>query len=389
MKTQYDVVVVGGGPAGSMTARHAAEGGASVLMLEKDREIGTPVRCAEGISEKALGKLVEIRERWIAQVINRARLIAPDGTAVDSNTEGVGYILHRKLFDCDLAAMASEAGTDVLTKAYVHGLLTEDGTVKGIRYRHMGRDHRVSSKVVVGADGVESRVGRWAGIDTRTNPEDMETCAQMTLTNISIEPDCLAFYFGRHIAPGGYLWVFPKGIRTANVGLGISGLYSRSKKPLAYLQEFVDKMFPRASVLCTVAGGVPSMPPMKDIVRDGLMLVGDAAHQSNPMSGGGIANAMIAGKIAGKVAAEAVREGDVSSRRLSAYAKEWHKTEGKKNERFYRIKKAVYNFTDEDLNRTARMLMDMPEEERTVVQVFMKALYRHPKLVIEAVKALR
>ena len=389
MKERYDVIVVGGGPAGSWAAKHAAEGGVSVLMLEKDREIGLPVRCAEGVSETALRQLVDVREHWIAQVIKGARLVAPDGTAVEINTDALGFVLHRNLFDKDLAGIASDAGADVMTSAYAHGLSIENDTVTGVRLTHREQEYIVSSSIVIGADGVESRVGRWAGIDTRTVPRDMETCLQMTLTGIDIDPEIIELYFGHSVAPGGYAWVFPKGARTANVGLGISGVYSGSKKPGVYLQEFIDKKFPGASVLTMVAGGVPVMPTLKKIVGDGFMLAGDAAHQANPVSGGGITNAMIAGRIAGRVAAEAVRAGDVSAKKLSAYAKEWRKAEGKTNERFYRIKKAVDRFTDEDSNKTARMLLSIPSEERTVLQVFKKAFYKNPKLIFEAIKAFR
>ena len=387
MRDGYDVVVVGGGPAGSMAASYAAESGVSVLLLEKDREIGTPVRCAEGVSEAGLQQLVDVKDYWIAQVIKGARLIAPDGTVVESNTGERGFVLHRKLFDYDLAVAASEAGAAVVTKAYVHGLLMEDGRVTGVRVAHMGEMYSIRSSVVIGADGVESRVGRWAGMDTRTVPEDMETCVQMTLANIDIDPEFIEVYFGHDVAPGGYAWIFPKGGKTANVGLGISGLYSGDRKPLAYLQAFVEQKFPRASVLTIVAGGVPVMPTLKEVVKDGLMLVGDAAHQANPISGAGIINAMTAGRIAGRVAAEAVRAGDVSTKGLSAYPKEWHRAEGKNNERFYKIKQVVDHFSDEDLNRTARLLLSVPQEERTVLQIFKKALFEHPKLIVEAAKA--
>ena len=105
---------------------------------------------------------------------------------------------------------------------------------------------------------------------------------------------------------------FPKNDRVANVGLGISGEYARYKSAKKYLKEFIDKHFPNSAVLYTVVGGVPCAPTLKKIVADGLMLVGDAAHQVNPISGGGIATAMIAGKIAGCVAAEAIKEDDFS-----------------------------------------------------------------------------
>jgi digeranylgeranylglycerophospholipid reductase len=387
VKDQYDIVVVGGGPAGSWAAKHAAEKGVSVLMVEKNREIGIPVRCAEGISEIGLRSLVDIRDSWIARIINGFRLIAPDGTVVESKAEGRGIVLHRKHFDCDLAEMASQAGTDILTKAFVHDLVMQNGQVVGVKLNHMGKAYQISCAIVIGADGVESRIGRWGGLDTRTVPADMETCVQMTLADIDIDPDYIELYFGRQVAPGGYLWIFPKGPDSANVGLGISGTYAKVKKPIEYLREFVNKRFPKAAVLKIVAGGVPVMPTLKEIVRDGLMLVGDAAHQANPVSGAGIGNAMIAGKIAGRVAAEAILQGDVSMRRLSGYAREWHKAEGKNNDRFYRIKGIVDRFSDEDLNRTAQFLLELRPEERTPLQIFKKALYKHPKLILEAVKA--
>jgi len=384
MKEKYDIVVVGGGPAGSWTAKNAAENGASVLVLEKDREIGLPVRCGEGISEPGLKKLVDVKEQWIAAKIKGAELIAPNGTVVRTYASGFGYIVHRKVFDADLAAMAAEAGAEIKTRAYVHDLIIENGKIAGVEFSHLGQAYRVKAKIVIGADGIESRVGRWAGIDTSVPMNEMDTCVQMTLANININPEVVQFYLGKDIAPGGYLWVFPKGPRSANVGLGISGDYSGDKKAIDYLTDFIDKRFPAASVLTMVAGGVPTMKTLDTIVRDGLMLVGDAAHQINPLSGGGILYAMIAGKCAGRVAAEAIKANDVSARRLQEYVKEWMNEGGKNNERAYRIKSVVNHFSDEELNRIGDMLKDVPPEKMTILQIFKTALVKHPKLILDA-----
>ncbi len=386
MKHRYDVIVVGGGPAGSWAAKHAAEKGVSVLLLEKDREIGIPVRCAEGVSQLGLRRCIDVREHWIAQVIRRVRLIAPDNTVIEVDNGESGYILHRKLFDYDLAVMASQAGAEVVTKAYVNSLIMEDGFVRGVRVDHLNQAVSVLGSIVIGADGIESRVGRWAGIKTQTPPLEMDTCVQMTLAGIDIDSDVAEFYFGQNIAPGGYLWIFPKGERTAHVGLGISGIYPKTKKPLVYLKDFVHRKFPDASILTLVAGGVPTVPTLREIVRNGLMLVGDAAHQANPLSGGGILNAMIAGKIAGNVAADAIRAGKPSVKRLSVYPKEWHRAEGRNNERCYLIKNFVVGLSDEELNRIAHSLLKIPPEKRTILHILKTALVKHPKLIFEAVK---
>ncbi len=386
MREQYDIIVVGGGPAGSWTAKHAAEAGASVLMLEKDREIGVPVRCAEGVSDKGIRTVIDPREEWIAQVIRGGKLVSPNGTEIASYPDDVGYVLHRKLFDYDLAKMAAEAGAEVVTRAYVHGLMKENGQVSGVKVDHLGKKQEIKASVVIGADGVESRVGRWAGLSTSISYTEMACCAQMTLSNIDIDHEVVSFYFGKEVAPGGYLWIFPKGPRMANVGLGIAGKRLTNKTALDYLNQFVHKNFPDAGMLTLVAGGVPMVTTLKKITTDRFMLVGDSARQANPVSGGGIVNAMVAGRIAGRMAAEAVRNGDVSDKVLSKYRKEWMKSEGKNNERSYKIKQTVNRLSDEDLNKGAEALLKLPENKRTAFNVFKTVLFNHPKLILEASK---
>jgi len=388
MKDRYDVIVVGGGPAGSMAARFAARAGVSVLMLEKDREIGIPVRCAEGVGDKGLRSVVDINPNWIAQKITTVKLYSPAGMEVFFETDEVGYILNRKIFDPGLAELAALAGTEIITKAYVNGLLQENGQVTGVRVRTGGKEFQVKAGIVIGAVGVKSRVGRWAGIKTWEKLIDMETCAQVTAQNINVQQEAIHLYFSNNRAPKGYIWVFPKGNGLANVGIGISGEVSRFKSPFAYLYEFLNTNFPKASIITTVAGGVPCAREPEKIVANGLMLVGDAARQVNPVSGGGIVTGMIAGKIAGQVAGQAIIDGKTDEKRLSEYSRLWQKAEGKKNKVFYKLKEFVYNMSDKDLDDTAKILLQIPPEKRTLVQLFTTALVKKPSLIVEAIKVL-
>jgi len=387
MRTDFDIIIVGAGPAGAWTAKTAAEAGASVLLLEKDREVGVPVRCAEGVSEKGL-KLIfdEIPPRWIARTITGGRLVAPNGTAVDAYPDERGFVLHRKIFDADLAAMAVSTGATLLTKANAIGLVHADGKIAGVTVECLGKPVTFHGPLVIGADGVESRVGRWAGLETAVPYEEMDSCAQMTLAGIDIDPTVVEFYVGQDWAPGGYAWVFPKGEDSANVGLGVGGGFTGEKTPLAWLEGFVARRFPGASAVTVVAGGVPTAKPIETIVTDGLMLVGDAARQANPLTGGGIVNALIAGASAGQVAAKAVAGGDVSAKALMPYQKAWHKGEGKINKLSYKLKQAVYRFSDADLNRTAEMLLKVPENKRTPFQIFKTALINEPRLLVDVAK---
>jgi digeranylgeranylglycerophospholipid reductase len=386
LKSNYDVIVVGAGPAGSMAARFAAEQGVSVLMLEKDRDVGYPVRCGEAISKEGVEEFIDSDERWIKAHINKFSFIAPDETEVilqfDSRQEG--YVLERKLFDYELARTAAEAGTEILTRAYVNGLLFNDGKVSGVRYEYQGKQNEIKAKIVIAADGVESRVGRWAGLKTHIDFRDMECCTQITAANISVEPDTLYFYFGVDVAPQGYFWIFPKGNNLANIGLGVSGIVGKTRSAQSYLNSFMDKYYPDAPVLTSIAGGVPSAVTLDKISAPGIALVGDAARQVNPLSGGGIASGMIGGSIAGRIAGEAVKMNKPDH--ILSYDKAWNDRLGKRHLIFNRIKGGIYNFSDEKFNKIAKSVNKIPYEKRTLGKVFTTALMNQPSLLVDVAK---
>ncbi len=336
MKNEYDVIVVGAGPAGSMAARFAAEKGISVLMLEKDRDIGYPVRCGEAVSRAGIEEFVEIDKRWISTEINKFSFISPSNIEVVIPLEEQGYILERKIFDYALAESAAKEGTEIQTRAYVYNLLFDDDKVSGVKVEIAGEKKEIRSKIVIGADGVESRVGRWAGLKTVTDFREMESGTQITASNINVEQDTCYFYFGEDVAPEGYLWIFPKGNNLANIGLGVSGMIGKKNSALSYLNDFMEKKYPDAPVLTRVAGGIPCTVTLEKIVSNGLMLVGDAARQVNPLSGGGIASGMIGGSIAGRIAGEAITSKNLEH--IFQYEIDWHNRLGKRHKTFDNIK---------------------------------------------------
>lgn len=384
MKKEYDIIVVGAGPAGSMAARFAAEQGVSVLLLEKDRDVGYPVRCGEAVNKKSIEEFIKPNEKWIAATINKFSLNSPDGTEVIIEFEETGYILERRIFDYELAKTASNAGAEILTRAYVNGLLFDNGKVAGVKYEFSGEQKELKSKIVIAADGVESRVGRWAGLETYCDFRDMECCVQITAANINVSSDTCYFYFGKDFAPNGYFWIFPKGENIANIGLGVSGLIGKKKSAQSFLNSFMEKRYPDASILTKIAGGVPCAPTLKRISAPGIMLAGDAAHQVNPLSGGGITSGMIGGSIAGKIAAEVIKLNKLDH--IFSYDKAWYDRLGKKHEIYNNIKNGIYNFSDEKFNNIAHAFNKVPYEKRTLGKLFTTALINNPSLLIDVAK---
>ena len=387
LQNKYDVVVVGGGPAGSMAAWEAAKGGVSVCMLEKDRDIGYPVRCGEAAGESGLRQFVEIEDSWIAEKITSVKLVSPNLTSVDIDFAAeTGYILNRRIFDYDLSRYAANAGAEVYTKAYVKNVLANNGEVNGVVLDYLGEEKQIQAKIVIGADGLTSRVGRWAGLKTLVRMKDMESAVQYSVANVNIEPNKMIMYVGMNHAPGGYIWVFPKGKKFANIGIGISGKYSKHKSAQKYLDEFMEREYPDAAILTTMCGGVPCAKPMEKPVADGIMLVGDAAHQINPMTGGGIVAGMKGGWIAGQVAAEAIKKNDCSEDSLLEYPKRMRKDFGKNHERFYKIKEVTEKLTNEELDSIAEKVLSIPHNKRTLTSVFKAAVFKKPTLIIDVLK---
>ncbi len=385
MKDQYDVVIVGAGPAGSIAAKNAALKGLDVLLIEKRQEIGDPVRCAEGVGKLHLRQHIEPDSRWICADVKGSRIFSPDGTKVEMAEQvsggEVGYVLERKLFDRALANEAACAGANVMVKTRATGLIIEDDFVCGVKVMHLGEESTIRSRIVIGADGVESKIGRWAGIDTSLKPSDIETCTQFLVAGIEVDQDYCQFYLGNEVAPAGYVWIFPKGKNQANVGIGILGSKSGDKRAEALLTDFVNKHMPEGKIIEMVVGGVPVCGTIERTIANGLMLVGDAARQSDPITGGGIINAMDAAKMAADVAVKAIAAGDVSTKMLQEYERTWRATLGHEIDNSLIVKEAFTNFTDEELNSLAYSLKNVNFTSMSLIDLLYALFKANKKLL--------
>jgi len=385
---KYDVVVVGSGPAGSVTARFAAENGAKVLMIERRQEIGTPVLCGEGVSRKIDEWDMLEGDRWIAGRMDGARIYSPDRTCVtlsaDQAGNETGYVVYRDIFDRELARRAIKAGVTILMNAQATGLLKEKGKIKGITVKHFDEELEVKADIVVGADGVESKIGQWAGIKTTLKPKDLETCAQYTLTGVDCKDAYCDFYLGREIAPGGYIWVFPKGKDSANVGIGILASLSEAGMAKKLLDDFIkkDPRFKNAEPVRFLAGAVPVAMPI-ETVRDNLILVGDAARHVDPITGGGLTHCLEAGKIAGEVIGKAVKTKNFSQDFLMEYETRWKETVGRKIKRNYMVKEIMLGMEDKTFNMLADSLKEYNFEELSTLGLIKALVIKHPTLLMK------
>ena len=377
---KYNLIIIGAGPSGSMAAKTAAESGLSVLMVESRLQIGVPVQCAEGVSEKQLEKLIDVKPQHISKKIKGFEIYSPDKTKVF--VKGNGYVLERKIFDRWLAEKAVEAGAEIMIGAKAIGLIKNEKDI-AVKIKLSEKEYNLSADIVIGADGPASVVGKWAGINTDLNPSDIMVCYQFIAAGIE-NLDCAECYMGNEIAPAGYAWVFPKGENTANVGMGIpSGKIKDGISVLEYLEKFVKNRFPNCQIIEKTSGGVP-VGLIENIVADKIMLVGDAARIVNPISGGGIINGMKSGIAAAEIAKEAIAKEDTSANKLSEYEKIIWEEFNKTNAKLLKVKQVVQKLSDKELNQLARSLKDINFSEIYNMPTLIKQLVlKNPQMLFK------
>ncbi|PKL67326.1 MAG: digeranylgeranylglycerophospholipid reductase [Methanobacteriales archaeon HGW-Methanobacteriales-1] len=373
----YDVIVVGGRVSGSIASMYASKNGANVLMIEKHQEIGTPVQCAGGVSDSFFKKIdISPSSEYTLARVKGATIYSPDGNSVTSKNKILkGRILERKNFDKNLAIQSANAGTEIMLKTTVKGLITENGQVKGVVAKHLGKTWEIPAKIVIAADGIESNMAQFYGLKNRFKPKDICSCAQFEMVGLDVDPEMMKFYFGQKIAPGGYAWIFPKGDNRANVGLGI-----RSSQGTAYhyLQKFAENLGGK-KVEFNV-GAVPIGGPIQKTYGNGLIVVGDAAGQVDPVTGGGIHVSAECAKIAGIVAAEAVQKEDYTEKSLKNYEKIWKKQVGKNLEKALRFRKIFDKLNDEDINNLLKSAKNNDIDSISKLSI-LKLLKGYPELL--------
>ena len=386
-----DVLVVGGGPAGSNAARYAAKG-ADVLVIEKKKEIGSPVQCAEGVSEGLFQRLdMKQDKRFISTKIDFVKLISPNGTVIKLDSDKIKYmkggmVLDREVFDKAIAKEAARNGADFLMKTrFISAKRTGNGV--SVKAKHMNEDIQIDAKIVIGADGPPSIVARSLGMDTTVPLRYMESGIQYLMTPMEVEP-CIELFFGDCYAPGGYSWVFPKGDDQANVGLGI--LPSKAKNTAQYyLDKFVERpRFKKAKIVEVNAGAIPVNGPLKEPYMDNLLLVGDAGRFVNPITGGGIHTAIITGNLAGQLAAEAIAKEDYSAKFLKKYNDMWKPEIYDELDKCLKAQEVFMKLTENDLNSIAETMNDLKLDTISTMSIIKAIVAKNPGLLLKFGKFL-
>lgn len=387
MNNSYDCIVIGAGPAGSMAASALAKNRHKVLLIEKHKEIGQPLCCAEAISHKGLSICGEINPEWVSSEMQKILLVSPSGKKLKLSYPSAGLVLNRKIFDKELALKAQSLGAELKVNTSAIGLIRNNKKeICGVKVKENSKGKEYQAKIIIAADGIESLVGRWSGLDNKLELDQTDSAYQYLLRADNIEEGCIEFHLGTGLAPGGYVWVFPKGKNLANVGLAVTPAFARETKAKELLDYFVMKRFKNFSVIEWMTGGVPAYSRKSQLLKDNLLLAGDAARVVDSLSGAGIANALLSGKIAGEVTSEYLRNGEGSYSYLRKYEEEFLRIKGREL-RFYSFCRKIYlKMKDEDFEEVIDFLKIYLKQKEliklTPLEVLKAIIKSNPKLLL-------
>ncbi|MHA1211516.1 MAG: geranylgeranyl reductase family protein [Candidatus Heimdallarchaeota archaeon] len=356
---QYDVIVVGSGPAGSTTARFLAREGFKVKMLEAKSNVGIPVQCGEAIGKETINEILKIGvpKDSIRTEITGFRVFSPSLNFIDYKLpSGEGYIVDRRIFDKELLIGSVLEGADIQLNTQVTNIKIDSEKGVTIKAKIKGKEVTETAPVIIGADGLYSRVARDAGLAQPIEPIDLDTSVGYEMVGVEIdEPTMLDLYMGNEVAPRGYIWIFPKGELSANVGIGV-GVGFAKKSVKEYLDDFIfkhpegKKRFKNAKIVEERIGAIPVGGSLDRLATDRVLLVGDAARQVNPLTGGGIAYGMEAGKMISDTLVKAFEVENFSEKFLrKGYEKLWNDAYGRSFGMGSKARKILDVITDEQM----------------------------------------
>ncbi len=357
---QFDVIVVGAGPAGSEAARAAARAGLRTLLAEEHRTIGVPSHCTGKLSHHAFREF-EIPAWMALNAVSAAVFHSPGGVSVRVRRATVdSYVVDRVAFDRWLADRAAASGVEVMTGLRIGAVSRSDGEVT-VQGQREGRTFRARCRIVIDAEGASPRLPRTLGVSL---PRRYAIGLQYEMRNVGgIAPDTPEMFFGADVAPGFFAWLMPLDPGRARVGLCVNPRFTR-RAPVWYLDRLLathpalrDRMA-GAVVEHKVAGRIPLVNSRGPASADGMIIVGDAAGQVKATSGGGIYYAMIAGRIAGEEAARYI-PGDRTA--MAAYERRWRERLGREVAFTAFGRRAINRLSDAEIDAVLGLIAGTPQ----------------------------
>lgn len=345
---KYDAVIVGAGPIGGYISTKLSEE-YKVAVIEKNKEIGQHLSCAGLVTSRVFDFLDIDKNACIQNQVKGANIHSPENNILSiGGNKTHGLVIDRRLFDKKIIEKAKKTDADIhlenkVLSAYRNNKIIEIKTSKGLE---------VKTPLIIGADGPFSKTR-----DRFINygPKEYLRGIGAEISNVELNPNYVEIFVGNNIAPGFFAWIIPtdKNGKKARAGLCVSK--KNEKSPKYYFDKFLkdrytSKFLENAKVEEYIAGVIP-IGFLKKTYASNVMVVGDAAAQVKPTSGGGIYPGLLSAKQCIKVSKKAINKNDFSQKYLKRYHKNWTKEIGSELSRGMTFRSIYKNLSDNQLDK--------------------------------------
>jgi digeranylgeranylglycerophospholipid reductase len=349
----YEIIVAGGGPIGCFTAAQLASKETTVAVIEEHKTVGEPLHCA-GLVTKRVFDITNCPQTGIVQnKIYGAHIHSPDGTILTIGGDKLhALVIDRQRFDYALAQAAQAAGASLLTGDKVVSAQRQDSDVL-LSVKHDEQPTTLGCNLLIGADGPHSRIRNIFGFP---KPTEILQGIGAELSETNLEPRFVHIFVGQTLAPEFFAWVIPTNQHgtTARIGLCIG---KKSQHPLQYyLASLLQQQLLQGATLLRRFGGTIPLGPLKTTVDDNVMLVGDAAAQVKPTSGGGLYSGLLCSTYCAQVTREAIQKHTFNAQALKQYHTKWTKDIGRELSLGMRFRKIFRSLTDAQIKKSLEKL---------------------------------
>ena len=387
----FDVIVVGGGPAGSSAARLAAKNGCTVALIEKEKEIAETVRTSGVTWISDIEKFGIPNECY--NPIKKFSFCSPNNSVTISDEIAKAAVLDVRKTYRFLANRAKKEGAEIFVSTNVLDVLKNSNEeCIGVIAKSNEKQIRFNGKIIIDASGFGSVIAKELGHVKQW--KKFGVGAEFEVKTEKLEYDNWWLMVGQEYSPAGYAWIFPTSKNTARIGVGI-GKPDSDIDPTIRLNELIDKKMGPIKELGQIEkiefhyGLIPNEGLSRKTVYNNLILVGDSAGQANPLVLEGIRYAIRFGEVAGKVAADAIREGDTSEASLIVYEKEWKKAIESKINSAVKVQNRWVRLSDEEWDKELNIINELTADEFLDfiradfgVSKMVKLATHHPKMIV-------
>ncbi len=394
---EFDIIVVGGGPAGSSAAYQASIEGAKVALLEKEETIAQTVRTS-GVTWIKNIEEFEIPEDCYNPIKNYSFCSPNNEVTIHDSAYRAAVLDVRKTYRW-LAEKARKKGTEIFLKTNVSNVIkNEQGDVIGVSGTGPEGDVKFFGKVIIDASGFSSVVSRAMGFVNKW--KRFGVGAEYEVEAENVDSDTWWLMVGQEYSPAGYAWVFPVGKKTVRIGVGI-GKPDSSVDPTKRLKQLIDekkgpiKKLGKISPIEFHYGLIPNEGLSRKTVFNNLILVGDTAGQANPLVLEGIRYAIQFGRVAGRIAGKAVKSGDTSEKALLPYEENWKKQIENKINSAIKVQNRWIGLSDAQWDKELDIIKELkPDEFLDFIKAdfglvnVLKMATNHPKLAVRQLFSL-